>query len=348
MNKLESKKLTYKYELLWNESPDPLFITNSEYNILEGNPAMTRLLGNENHTWGNLKELFRKDEDFTEFNKTLYLNEHVEDFEVELVSSEGKVYHCILQFVKSTTEDGIDTYLGFIRNVTQRKKVEKRLLMAEKLTVTGTIARTIAHELRNPLTNLNLSLDQLQEELPENSDGEFYIEILHRNIGRIENLISELLNSSKPKEYSFQNKPLKDTIRSAIELVEDRYLLKKMEIKTSFEELPLISHDPDQLKIAFVNLMINASEAMKKGEGVLNITTEKAGDEVLISFSDNGNGINKESLPRLFEPFYSKSKEKGMGLGLTTVQNIINGHHGHIEVESEVGQGTTFMIYLSV
>ena len=340
-------KLAFQYDLMWRESLDPVFIANSEYQILEGNPAMKKLFGVNNGSLGNIKELFRDPVIFSQFSQTLILNNFVEDFEADLYTRDKEIQTCIIHMVQYTNEEGIDTYLGFVRNITRRKRAEKKLLMAEKLTVTGKIARTIAHELRNPMTNLNLTIDQLADELREDSDGELYIEIFKRNLSRIENLISELLNSSKPKEYNFIEEDIRKTIEEAIDLVVDRYTLKKMKIRTElFSDPILLPHDKEQLKVALLNLMVNASEAMEEGKGVLSVNTRANDEEVRISISDNGKGIEKENISQLFEPFFSNSKEKGMGLGLTAVQNIIHGHRGHIDVESVPGEGTTFHLFL--
>lgn len=340
------KKLAFQYEILWKESLDPIFIANTDYEILEGNPAMRKLFDRSGNQWGNMKDFFREPEEFERFSQIFNVQKYVEDFETELITRNNEIQNCIVHFVKYTPNEGVDTFLGFIRNITRRKRAERKLLMAEKLTVTGKIARTIAHELRNPMTNLNLAIDQLSEELPEESDGDFYIEILKRNLSRIENLISELLNSSKPREYTFATKDINETVREAVELVIDRFTLKKMTIDTDLDQNSLVYHDKEQIKIALLNLMVNASEAMEEGSGKLRVNSYNKGQELVITISDNGKGIEKEKINQLFEPFFSDSKEKGMGLGLTAVQNIIHGHNGHIDVDSIPGEGTEFSIFL--
>jgi signal transduction histidine kinase len=103
--------------------------------------------------------------------------------------------------------------------------------------------------------------------------------------------------------------------------------------------------DPEKIKVAFLNIIVNAIEAMETDKGILRIKTEEKNGECLITFSDNGIGIEKDSLSKLFDPYYT-SKAKGTGLGLTTAQNIVLHHNGSILTESEIGKGTSFIISL--
>ena len=211
--------------------------------------------------------------------------------------------------------------------------------------MTGQIARRMAHEVRNPLTNLNLALEQLREEVIDEDDTALYFDIIRRNADRIEQLITEMLKSSKPKQLNPEVRNINEVLDEALEMTEDRIKLRGIKLVRDFEEdLPLVSLDKEQLKTAFLNIIINAIEAMKEQEGVLTVATSSNSESVMVYIEDNGKGIPREEIKKLFDPFFT-GKKGGMGLGLTSTQNIINSHHARIHVESELGKGTTFKIH---
>jgi len=241
-------------------------------------------------------------------------------------------------------EDGVAVTIS---DISKRKNAQQELMTAERLAVTGRISRTIAHEIRNPLTNINLSLDQLKSEFPS-SDGQAtaFMEIIRRNSERINQLISELLYSSKPAEIQLQAKSIQSLLDETIVLAADRLHLKSISLAKDYPETVILAElDPDKMKIAILNIIINAIEAMEANTGQLKIRIEKEPEHCLISISDNGCGIPEENIEHLFDPFFS-GKQHGTGLGLAATQNIIRAHHGKIEVDSIANKGTTFKIWL--
>ena len=241
----------------------------------------------------------------------------------------------------------VEGYQGIIRDNTKQKENEQQLLRAEKLGMTGRLARSIAHEVRNPLTNINLSLEQLMAEFQDNEDALMYSEIIKRNSDRINNLITELLNSAKPTSVVMDSIEIDDLIPKVIELAADRIKLQKISLKTELNCNKITANiDEEQMKIALLNIIINAIEAMPPDrQGELTISTCMENNQISISIADNGEGIEKDKLNNLFDAFYT-GKRTGMGLGLTTTQNIINAHEAKIVVESEKGVGTKFTILI--
>jgi signal transduction histidine kinase len=224
-----------------------------------------------------------------------------------------------------------------------------RMRSIEKFAATGRIARTIAHEVRNPLTNINLAVEQLQSELngvrPEN--GEIMLEMINRNSARINLLITDLLNSTKFTDLVSTKVSVNRLLDETLELALDRIQLKNIAvIKNYGAGICDISVDVERIKIAFLNIIVNAVEAMEPGQGVLCLTTLSREDKCVIQITDNGPGIAEESQTRIFEPYFT-NKPKGTGLGLTNTQNIILNHNGQIAFESKKGEGTTFTIQLS-
>lgn len=233
-----------------------------------------------------------------------------------------------------------------IKELGDKNEEINRLRSIEKFAATGRIARTIAHEVRNPLTNISLATEQLQEEIPINDETELLMRMIDRNTTRINQLITDLLNSTKFAQLTFTKTSLNQLLNDSLDLARDRIELKNITVNKEFDEsLPDVQVDADKMKIAFLNLIMNAIEAMQENKGVLTVATEKVKDTCFIRIGDNGIGMDEEQMHRIFEPYFT-SKAKGSGLGLTNTQNIILNHKGIIYAQSEVGKGTTFIVEL--
>ena len=237
-----------------------------------------------------------------------------------------------------------------------RKQLEKRveqladlnkelieLRSLEKYAVTGRIARTIAHEVRNPLTNINLSIEQLRSEVPESETTNLFFEMVVRNSERINHLVSDLLNTTRVADLNFVKTSINDVLDGSINFASDRIELKQIKVVKNYDpEISDVFVDIQKIEVAFLNIIVNAIEAMEDN-GVLTVGTQSKNNKCVVRISDNGKGMTKAQMGRLFEP-YSTTKEKGNGLGLANSQNIILGHNGSISAESEPGVGTTFTI----
>lgn len=237
------------------------------------------------------------------------------------------------------------------KQIADLDKANKELMQmrsAEKFEATGRIARTIAHEIRNPLTNINLAVEQLQSELDANTAGssEQLLGMIHRNSDRINLLITDLLNSTKFSDLRYQEVPANMLLDQTLELVKDRVLLNRIKVVRHYSEAECrISVDIQRMKIALLNIIVNALEAMGQGNGVLELRTYAAGGKCFLVIRDNGPGIDENALSKVFEPYYT-SKVAGTGLGLTSTQNIILNHNGVISLESKKGEGAQFTIEL--
>lgn len=345
---LETKEKKYLH--LFRESIDPIFVLDNQLHIVDANVSFLQLFALEEESMDHLpvSKIFYSTDEYEAFKDLLESGQKIEEIELNLVSRNGVKKHCLLNGSSVFDEEKKQiNYLGVIRDITLRKQVEEDILVAEKLSMTGKIARTIGHEIRNPLTNLSLALEQLRDEIPEDmQDAELYLNIIERNSKRIGKLITDLLNSSKPKELKLEMQSIKGLIAEVLWLVHDRLNLQNMKLIESYPESDvMVPLDKDQFKIALLNLFINAIEAMKPDHGVLKVSFNVADNVLAIKIQDNGSGIPEKDIKHLFEPFFT-AKKKGSGLGLTTVQNIIHGHKGKIKVESQINLGTTFIIRL--
>lgn len=339
-----------KFRQLFERSIDAIYICDSENNLIDVNPALCQMLDYEIEeiVSTNMSRFFKHSEEFQSLYSMAKMKGEVRNFEATLVTKNGLELICQMNSIARNDLSGnIIGFQGIIRDITTLKKAEEELLIAEKLSLTGKIARSVAHEVRNPLTNVSLASSQIREELTEeNEEVEHLLKIVDRNIKRIGGLITDLLNSSKPKELVMEEYGVNDLVEGALKLVRDRFTLKGMTLNLDLDpKVGSLLLDREQLTVALVNIMINALEAMKTNEGELKTTTEDRPSSVTITLKDNGTGISRENLKKLFDPFYTK-KKNGMGLGLTATLNVIQNHGGTIEVHSELGKGTSFIITL--
>ncbi|HEX6845638.1 MAG TPA: ATP-binding protein, partial [Chitinophagaceae bacterium] len=222
----------------------------------------------------------------------------------------------------------------------------RELKSLEKFTATGRVARTIAHEVRNPLTNISLAAEQLQEMTSQNNESSMLLDMISRNGIRINQLVSDLLNATKAIELNIKKTSINNVLDEALAMAADRIDLSQVKVEKRYEsnmcDVPV---DREKIKIAFLNIIVNAIEAMEKNKGILILRTKNAGGLCLVQIEDNGSGMDEDTLQKLFEPYFT-NKSKGNGLGLTNCQNIIMSHRGKISVQSRVGNGSTFTVTL--
>lgn len=221
-----------------------------------------------------------------------------------------------------------------------------QLRSMEKFAATGRMASTMAHEIKNPLNNIILSLEHLRDN-PANDEMTInLIDIINRNSSRINLLITDLLNSTRFLELTFTAASVNDLLDETLETARDRIQLNNIKVIKHYDpEICKVSVDAERIKIALLNIIINATEAIEGDNGIIEIKTEAMDDSCVITISDNGQGMDQKALSKLFEPFIT-SKANGTGLGLTNAQNIILNHKGSINVESTLSKGSTFTIHL--
>jgi signal transduction histidine kinase len=228
-------------------------------------------------------------------------------------------------------------------------EAQKKLYQADKLATVGALAAGLAHEIKNPIAAIK-GFSQVIGKAVEENDAEAikdFKDVVPRQLDRINEIVEKLLTLSKPPKLERKKIDINVLLDEIVRLVEKQALKQRVEIVKSFEDLPQTLADPEQLTQAFLNLILNAIQSMPDG-GQIEIRTRFMGtDRIVVEIIDNGAGIPKEKLSRIFDPFYT-TKAGGSGLGLSVTQKIIIDHHGKIDVDSEVGKGTTFKIILPV
>ncbi len=228
---------------------------------------------------------------------------------------------------------------------TDLKVSKDDLVRSEKLAYTGRIAASIAHEIRNPLTNVSMSVQQLKKGNKIRNEGFKHVEIVERNIERINYLITELLNCARPAKLNLQPYDIHKVLKDVLESAKTKLNLQKIKVtKNLTSKLPVLKIDKEQIERAFLNLITNAIEAMPRG-GDLTIITEFNGNFFRVKIQDTGKGIFEKDIIKIFDPFFS-TKPQGVGLGLSICYGIIVSHRGTIEVESNWNKGSTFTVSL--
>jgi signal transduction histidine kinase len=205
-------------------------------------------------------------------------------------------------------------------------------------------ASALAHEVRNPLTNINLSIDMLNSAITDN-EPKIYLDIINRSSMRINHLINELLRYQEIEESETSKHSLHQLLDEALTLTADRIMLKKINVRKEYgAEDGKICVDKEKIGIAITNIIINAIEAMSEQNGELTLVTRSIGNKYVIEIADNGTGIKNEQLQDIFKPHFT-NKPGGMGLGLSTTLEILQYNHVVVDVSSQEGRGTCFILF---
>ena len=233
----------------------------------------------------------------------------------------------------------------------QAQELEQQLIASGRLVSLGVITASMAHEFNNPLGIVMGFTQQLLSEFEPNTPNHQALKIIDEETKRCQRIIQELLQYSRPKNADLCPTDVKQAIDKTMNMVANRLYKQKIETRAMIaDDLPLIPADPQQLEQVLINLFLNAIDAMPKGgkldvEAALKPTRENT-PSVVITVIDSGSGIDQEDLAKIFQPFFSAKKGKGIGLGLSISERIIKNHGGTIAVESMPGKGTTFRIHL--
>ncbi|NIN67669.1 MAG: PAS domain S-box protein [Anaerolineae bacterium] len=235
-----------------------------------------------------------------------------------------------------------------IRDITRRKQDEAALIQAEKLAVAGKLAASLAHEINNPLQSVIGCLGLAEETLAEGGDATRYLQIGREELRRAASIVAQLRDlSRKPKPEERELSDVTEILQQVLTLSRKQCQERGVEVDWKTEtDLPELAVVPDRMQQVFLNLLLNAIDAMPAG-GRLIVRAARTSepDGVRLSFTDNGTGIDPEVLPHIFDPFYS-TKAEGLGLGLFISRNIVVEHGGHIDARSSVGEGTTLTLWL--
>ncbi|MGN6293706.1 MAG: ATP-binding protein [Chitinophagaceae bacterium] len=335
-----------KYRNLFETSKDAVFIADEDLSLREANRSAAILFGLSNQQLTGLNLL--------SFIKSLNLKEKVmglaqakknfHDLEIEIEDAAHERKACLLSLAFSHDTNDAPQVHGILHDISSIKKAEMANLQAHKLAMNERLMRTLAHEIRNPLNNISLSLDHFSMPLDSEEEKQALLDIMKRNCTRINHIITELLDLTRPLELTFQQHSLQEMLDESINMIRDRMNLQKVNLNKSYPGIVVnIPANRAKLVIAFTNILINAIEAMESGKGELTVKVTNLPEKAVVQIADNGAGIPEEYLTKLFDPFFTL-KKNGVGLGLSVSYSIIQSHNATIEVESEMKCGTRFNI----
>ncbi len=251
-----------------------------------------------------------------------------------------------LAALQSRNEE-IQGTLVAIEDVTERVRLEEQLQQTDKLSSIGLLAAGVAHEVNTPLTGISSYSQMLMQQIPETDPRHQLLEKIHRQTSRASSIVNNLLNFSRVSDSRLSPVDLNQVLDDTIQLLEAQLRNTQIEVSRAYaDNLPTAPGNAPKLQQVFMNLILNARDAMLHG-GKLEISTQAIPDSITISFRDNGIGITPENLSKIYDPFFTTKKiGKGTGLGLAVSYGIIQDHGGHIDVESKPGEGTLFKITL--
>ena len=259
----------------------------------------------------------------------------------------GELFPIELSVTEIEVDDDVH-YAAFIRDISEKARLQAQLVENQRLVAIGTTAAKIGHELANPLNGMSLTIQLLEQRLRKQSslvDTQITSTVnrLHTEVSRLSTLLEQFRSLSRREKFTFQRTTLTALVGEAIEIELPRYAELGIQVECSFlSNLPTITVDIDKMKQVIFNLTKNAAEAMAGG-GKISLKGSTSDDRVVLEISDTGTGIPPGI--DIFEPFFT-TKPQGTGLGLSIVQQIVTAHGGSITYRSEHGKGTTFVISL--
>jgi signal transduction histidine kinase/DNA-binding response OmpR family regulator len=289
-------------------------------------------------------------------NSRLSMNGAISSFRAVPIYTKGHFYGLFCMGSRKEEAFHVDhEYLASIITSQAASLYERQraMLNATRLMTMGNMMSEISHDLRKPLTNIKGGLQIMKERWPEIADSDNFFEMAQQELSRLSELVRELVDFSNPTRYQTERKKIDEILNRAIKLIQHDLKRYNLKLVTEFEEnLPLVSVNYNQIIESFLNIIMNALEAMEPG-GTLTLRAVRYQDPgdmrsyVQVQVADSGRGIPPEYHERIFDRYFT-TKESGTGLGLAVVDRIIKAHNGKIDVKSRQGKGTTFFISLPI
>jgi len=351
-----------KYRTLFEDSRDAIYITAREGRFIDVNQSALDLFGysREEMLGLDVQAIYLNPSDRQQFQQEVEEKESVTDYEVKFRKKDGTEMDCLLtSSVRRSAAGTVTGYQSFIRDITERKRLEAQLQQAQKLEAIGTLAGGIAHDFNNLLMGIQGNASLLLMDISEDHAHHARLKSIENQVHSGARLTSQLLGYARKGRYEVRALGLNGLVNE----ISDTFGRTKKDItigRELAEDLLAVEADPGQMEQVLFNLFVNAADAMPNG-GKLVLKTmntthremqgrlyrPKPGDYVLLQVTDTGMGMDKTTAERIFDPFFTtKERGRGTGLGLASAYGIVKGHDGYVDVDSTIGRGTTFSIYL--
>jgi two-component system, sporulation sensor kinase E len=360
-------------ETLFNTIEDGVLVADEQGRIVYFNQAVTRLLGLQPGIEGEPVARFLPELDWKKISRfDREGGAHVTRLEFEVHYPRPR----FLRLYAAPLDGGVTGSSGvalILHDATEARQKTFEAIESERVQALTLLAASVAHEIGNPLNALHIHLQLMEREVKKLKPGggdlksvprprpqhfaaeadtaeisgrlEQYLDVAKGEINRLDYIITQFLQAIRPAPPQLKPDSLNAVVEKTLDLLRPELSNRGLTVKTKLaRQLPASPIDATQLQQVLVNLIKNAMHAMTSG-GTLTLQTGENADAVWVSVADTGGGIPQEQITRIFEPFYT-TKKKGSGLGLMIVQRIVRAHDGKIELESHVGRGTTFRIWL--
>lgn len=327
--------------------PVGLIATDKDGKLALSNNAAERITGI------NLTQALGKEPDsilpsnFCELKKLLDLGESVSEKEMECEFTLKKVVPVSISASKIINEEGAFVGRVFIlRDLAEVRRLQDEIRRKEKLAAIGDLAAGVAHEIRNPLSSIKGIASYYKAKFADGSEDKEMAGVMIEETDRLNRVISELLEFARPSKLNLKLSDLNELLKHSARLIQQEATAKNIQIHLNLTPDAVEAEvDPDRLTQCFLNLYLNALQAMKNGGQLAIVSATRVDSSVSIDIRDNGSGISTDDLSKIFDPYFT-TKPKGTGLGLAIVHKIIEAHHGQIKARSIIGQGTVFSIIL--
>lgn len=279
------------------------------------------------------------------------LREKIPTFgELSLPEEETYLAHFYPILDKQTGE--VESVVHYCKSITEQKRMDQQMMHAEKLASLGQLVAGVAHELNNPLGLILFYAELLKEELPPESEHRADVEVIARHSETCRSVVQDLLEFARNVKTVRVPGRLNDTIERVISVLKKQFDKEGIRIETSFApDLPTINLDESKLQQVWMNLLLNAKQAVKESEGLISVTTkyDEAVKTISVTVEDNGEGMSPEIIHKIFDPFFTTKKDgEGTGLGLSVSYGIVKEHGGEITVRSRPSVGSVFEVTIPV
>ena len=346
----------HKYRRIFEVSKDMILVCRTDGQIVDLNPAGQKMLGLQpRQAVGNglrLQEYLADGDHWRAIIKAIETQGFISSFEVDLKTAQNRQIKALVSgSLDEGTEEIADTIHFLVKDIEQRRLMERQMAQAEKLASIGQLSAGVAHEINNPLgiilgyTQLLIKNKGSEQERHED------LKTIEKHARNCKTIVEDLLNFSRESEPETDVVQIHDVIDDVLNFMQHHANLGDIQVETEYDSrAPLLQLDEKKIKQVFINLIMNAKHAIENG-GMIKITTRFDSQLNLLSImvADTGHGIEKKNLSRIFDPFFTtKPTGEGTGLGLSVSYGIIKNHGGDIAVASEVGKGSTFTITLPV
>lgn len=361
------RKTEERYRFLFENAQVGIGIVDLEGNVITANPYVSDLTGYSLNEAEKIKshDLYVESEKRKQLLEELKETGKVRDWETELKRKDGNVIDVLLN-VDLVEFENQKVLFTLMSDITRINRLQEQLIISERLAATGQLATSIAHEINSPLQAITFILNEMKKKHALDEELSDNVDLLKGAFTTIRDTVKNLLDLNRPGQEKKQQINVNNVIKKTVDLVRSR--LKKGRIKVNLDlssKVPDMAASPQQLSQLLLNLINNATESItgksepkggpktakgrwmsRMGGGEINIATNQRNESVVIKVSDDGPGVSDEDLHQIFDPFYTRKKKMGLGVGLSVCHGIMKNHGGTIVAENASEGGAVFTITL--